>query len=81
MSRKELLLPQEHLRPFDLETFVHEAANLNQRTLETHTRPFPKAPDRWLSHYQFRPRAIEFTAEGEVEGGLSWLVGATIDLS
>lgn len=81
MSRKELLLPQEHIRPFDLETFVNEAATLNQRTLETYTRPFPKAPDRWLSHYQFRPRPIEFTAEGEVEGGLSWLIGATIDLS
>jgi hypothetical protein len=81
MSRKELLLPQELITPFDLETFVNEAAKLNQRTLATYTRPFPKVPDRWLSHYQFRPRAIEFTVEGEVEGGLSWLVGATIDLS
>jgi hypothetical protein len=81
MSRKELLLSQEHLKSFDLETFVNEAATLNQRTLEIYTRPFPKAPDRWLSHYHFRPRPIEFTAEGEVEGGLSWLIGATIDLS
>jgi hypothetical protein len=81
MSRKERLLPQEHLRPFDLETFVNESATLNQRTLETYARPFPKAPERWLSHYHFRPRPIAFTAEGEVEGGLSWLLGATIDLS
>jgi hypothetical protein len=81
MSRTELLLSQEHLRPFDLEMFVHEAATLNQRTLETYTRPFPKAPERWLSHYHFRPRPIEYTAQGEVEGGLSWLLGATIDLS
>lgn len=80
MSRKELPLPQEFIAPFDLETFVNEAAKLNQRTLEAFTLPFPKAPDRWLSHYEFKPRPIECTAEGEVEGGLSWLIGATIDL-
>jgi len=81
MSRKELPLPQEHIAPFDLEAFVKEAATLNQRTLEAFTLPFPKAPDRWLSHYYFRPHPIEFTAEGEVEGGLSWLIGSTIDVS
>jgi len=32
MSRTELLLPQEHITPFDLETCVNEAATLNQRT-------------------------------------------------
>jgi hypothetical protein len=59
---------------------VNEATTLNQRTLEAFTLPSPKAPDRWLFHDQFRPRPIEFTAEGEVEGGLSWLIGSTIDL-
>jgi hypothetical protein len=81
MSRKELSFSQEHIAPFDLEAFVNEAAKLNQRTRETFTLPFPKAPDRWLSHYQFRPRPLEFTAVGEVEGGLSWLIGSTIDVS
>ena len=80
MSRKERLVPQEHLRPFDLETCVHEAATLNQRTVETYTRPFPKAPERWRAHDYCRPRPIELTAEGEVEGGLRGLLGATIDL-
>lgn len=80
MSRKELPLPPEHIAPFDLEAFVKEAATLNQSTLEAFIIPFPKAPDRWLSHYQFRPRPLDFTAEGDVEGGLSWLIGATIDL-
>ena len=81
MSRTKLPLSQERIAPFDLEAFVTEASQLNQRALESFTLPFPKAPDRWLSHYQFRPRPIEFTAAGEVEGGLSWLLGATIDLS
>ena len=80
MSRKELPLPQEYIAPFDLEAFVKEATQLHQRTLEAFTLPFPKAPDRWLSHDQFRPRPIDCTLEGEVEGGLSWLIGATIDL-
>jgi len=81
MSRTKLPLSQEHIAPFDLEAFVHAAATLNQRTLETFTTPFPKGPDRWLSHYHFQPRPIDCTAEGEVEGGLSWLLGATLDLS
>jgi len=81
MSRTNLPLLQESIAPFDLEAFMQEAATQNQRAREAFTLPFPKAPDRWLSHYQFRPRPIEFTVEGEVEGGLSWLMGATIDLS
>ena len=60
---------------------MNEAAKLNHRTSATFTTPFPKAPTRWLSHDRFQPRPIEFTAEGEVEGGLSWLLGATIDRS
>ena len=81
MSRTRLPLVQESIAPFDLESFVKEAAKLNQRARQTFTLPFPKAPDRWLSHDQFRPRPMEFTDEGEVEGGLSWLIGATIDVS
>lgn len=55
MSRKELPLSQEQIAPFDLEAFVHQAAELNQRNAETVTTPFPKAPHRWLSHSQFHP--------------------------
>ena len=36
---------------------------------------------RWISHYQFQPRPITFTDKGAVEGGLSGLVGATLDFS
>jgi hypothetical protein len=43
--------------------------------------PFPKTPSRWLSHYQFTPHAIALTSGGDVDGGLSWLVGATVDFS
>jgi hypothetical protein len=74
-------MSQERIAPFDLEAFVQAAATPNQRTSETFTTPFPKAPDRWLSRYRFRPLLIVFTAEGEVKGGLSWLIGATIDLN
>ena len=81
MSRKELPLSQERIAPFDLEAFVQAAATLNQRVLDALTTPFPKAPHRWLSHDHVQPRPIEFTAAGEVEGGRSWLLGATIDLS
>jgi len=81
MSRHILSLSHECLTSFDLEAFVVHAEALNQHHLEARTTPFPKAPSRWLSHYQFTPRPIALTSAGEVEGGLSWLVGATIDFS
>jgi hypothetical protein len=81
MSRHILSLSPEQLTAFDLDAFMAHAELLNQHNRETFTTPFPKAPRRWLSHYQFRPQAIAFTCEGEVDGGLSWLVGATVDFS
>src|SRR5499427_1742563 len=81
MSRHMLSLSREQLTSFDLEAFVVQADALNQHHRETFTTRFPKAPSRWLSHYAFTPRPIVLTHEGDVEGGLSWLVGATIDFS
>lgn len=79
MSRKQLSLSPEKISPFDLEAFMKKATELNRKTREIFTTPFPKASSRWLSYYQFRPRPIEFTSEGEVEGGLSWLISSVID--
>jgi hypothetical protein len=81
MSRPILSLSHEQLTAFDLEAFVTHAHVVNQHTRETFTTPFPKAPSRWLSHYHFISRSMTLTSEGDVEGGLSWLVGATIDFS
>ena len=79
MSRSILSLSPEQLTPFDLEAFMTHANALNQQHLEALTPPFPKDPSLWLSHYQFTPRPIALTREGDVDGGLSWLIGATID--
>ena len=81
MSRHLLLLSPEQLTAFDFDAFIAYAELLNQHNRDTFTTPFPKAPSRWLSHYQFTPHAIEFTSQGDVDGGLSGLVGATVDLS
>lgn len=81
MSRHLLLLSPEQLTAFDFDAFIAYAELLNQHNRDTFTTPFPKAPSRWLSHYQFTPHAIEFTSQGDVDGGLSWLVGATVDFS
>jgi len=74
-------LSQEPIAPCDLEAFVHEAATRKQRSLEAFTVPFPKDPDRWLSHDPCKPRPLACTAAGAVEGGRSGLTGATRDLS
>jgi hypothetical protein len=81
MSRHIRSLSHEPLTSFDLEAFVVHAEALNPHHLEARTTPFPKAPSRWLSPDQFTPRPIALTSAGEVEGSLSWLVGATIDFS
>ena len=79
MTRKIIPVSHSLLTSLDLEAFVSQANSLNQRNQERFTTPFPKPPSRWLSHYQFQPRSITFTDKGAVEGGLSWLVGATLD--
>jgi hypothetical protein len=81
MSRRILSLSHEQLTSFDLDAFVAHAEALNQHHRDTFTMPFPTAPPRWLSHYAFTPRPILLTPEGDVDGGFSGLVGATIDLS
>jgi hypothetical protein len=81
MSRQSLSLSPEQLTAFDLDAFVAHAEALNQHNRKTFTTPFPKAPSRWLSHYEFVPHPIELTSQGDVDGGLSWLVGATLDFS
>ncbi len=81
MSRHILSLSSDQLTACDLDAFIAHATLLNQRNRETFTTLFPKAPSRWLSHYLFCPQAIEFTSEGHVDGGLSWLVGATVGFS
>jgi hypothetical protein len=81
MNRKIIPISHAQLTSLDLEAFVRQAEALNQRNHERFTSPFPKRPSRWISHYQFEPRPITLTHQGAVEGGLSWLVGATLDFS
>ena len=81
MSRHILSLSPEQLTAFDLDAFIAYAQRLNQHHRDTFTTAFPKAPSRWLSHYDFTPQPLELTPEGDIDGGLSWLVGATLDLS
>jgi hypothetical protein len=81
MGRHILSLSHEQLTACDLDAFVAHAEALNQHNRETFSTPFPKAPSRWISRYEFTPHAIEFTSGGDVDGGLSWLVGATLDFS
>jgi hypothetical protein len=77
MSRSILSLPLEHLTSFDLDAFIAHAEALNEQNRQTFTTPFPKASSRWLSHDEFTPHPIVFTSQGDVDGGLSWLVGST----
>jgi hypothetical protein len=76
-----LSISPEQLTSFDLDAFIAHAEVLNEQNRQTFTTPFPKASSRWLSPYEFTPQPIAFTSPGDVDGGLSWLVGSTLDLS
>jgi hypothetical protein len=81
MSRSILSLSPEQLTSFDLDAFIAHAHALNQQNRAAFTTLCPKASSRWLSHYAFNPYPIELTSQGNVDGGRSWLVGATLDFS
>ena len=81
MNRKIIPVSPSQLTSLDLAAFVHQAKALNQRNRERFTTAFPKEDSRWISHYQFKPRPITLTDKGAIEGGLSWLVGATLNFS
>ena len=81
MSRHIVSLSPEQLTAFDLDALIAHAERLNEYNRDTFTTPFPKTSSRWLSHYAFLPHTIEFTSQGDVDGGLSWLVGAMVDFS
>ncbi len=46
-----------------------------------HQQPFPKPPNRLLSHYSFVPRRIKINASGQIAGGLARFVTSLIDFS
>lgn len=81
MSRHMLSLSHDQLTAFDLTAFIAHADALNQHNRDIFTTPFPKAPSRWISRYAFTPHPIALTSQGDVDGGLSWLVGTTLDFS
>jgi hypothetical protein len=81
MSRHSVSLCDEPRTAFDLDAFTAHAEACNQHNRDTCTTSCPKNPSRGLSHYAFTPRPIERTSPGDVDGGLSWLVGATLDFS
>jgi hypothetical protein len=66
---------------FDLNAFVAHANALHQLHCATCTTPVPKTPRRWLSRDRLTPRTLELTLQGDVEGGIKWLSGATIAFS
>jgi hypothetical protein len=81
MSRHILSLSRDQLTAFDLDAFIAHAKALNQHNRDIFTTPFPKASSRWISRYAFTPHSIALTSQGDVDGGLSWLVGSTLDFS
>lgn len=79
MCLKKISLPRENMTDFDLESFAEAAEELNRKNAEASATPFPKDPSRFISHYEFEPRPIEFAGIGEPQGGLSGVLCSVAD--
>jgi hypothetical protein len=81
MSRHMLSLSHDQRTAFNLDAFIAHAQALNQHNRAIFTTPFPQAPSRWISRYAFTPHPMALPSQGDVDGGLSWLVGSPLDCS
>jgi len=69
------------LTRFSIANIITRLRQINPAINWAHRKPFPKEEERRLSHYRFQRRFVAVNDDGSVQGGLSQLVGSTIDFS
>ncbi len=69
------------LTQFSIANIITKLREINPAINWVHRKPFPKEEARWLSHYHFQRQFVAVNDDGTVRGGLSQLVGSTIDFS
>jgi hypothetical protein len=71
----------KNLFPFHLGNVIKKLNKIRIAINLKHQNPFPKSPERLLSHYCFIPRRIKINPSGQIAGGLSRFVTSLIDFS
>jgi len=70
-----------NLFPFHLGNVIKKLNKVRIAFHLKHQNPFPKSPERLLSHYCFVPRRIKINPSGQIARGLSRFVTSLIDFS
>jgi len=81
MTEKSVALPLEIVKKFSLDTVRVQFVQINQEVNHTYRTPFPKQPSRLISWYEYRHLEIELDENGQVKGGIVWLVAALFDFT
>jgi len=81
MTEQSVALPLEIVKKFTLDTVRVQFVQTNQEVNHTYQTPFPKQRSRLISWYEYRHLEIEFDENGQVKGGMVWLVAALFDFT
>ena len=81
MTEKSVALPLEIVKKFTLDTVRVQFVHINQEVTNIYQTPFPKQRSRLISWYEYRHLEIAFDENGQVKGGIVWLVAALFDFT
>ena len=81
MTEKSVALPLGIVKKFTLDTVRVQFVQINQEVNNTYQTPFPKQRSRLISWYEYQHLEIELDENGQVKGGLVWLVAALPDFT
>ncbi|MBM3148790.1 MAG: hypothetical protein FJ008_04315 [Chloroflexi bacterium] len=81
MTEQSVALPLEIVKKFTLDTVRVQFVQINQEVNHTYQMPFPKQRSRLISWYEYGHLEIELDENGQVKGGIVWLVAALFDFT
>jgi hypothetical protein len=89
MTEKSVALPPQIVKKFTLDSVRVQFVQINQEVNHTYRTPFPKQLSRpveyifhrarLISWHEYRHLEIELDENGQVKGGIVWLVAALYD--
>ena len=81
MTRNRLALPAKIVKRYTLDVIQGKLSPIRLAISKAHTTPFPKAPSRWESHYEYRHRSLSRFADGHLRGGRGRLIAILFDFT
>jgi len=81
MTRNRLALPAKIVKRYTLDVIRGKLPPIQLAISKAHTAPFPKAPSRWESRYQYQHRSLSRFPDGHLRGGRVRLIAILFDFT